>query len=313
MSTNAAVAAVVTPTLNGERTHRIRLVIGYLLAITLIFTLLIYGWDYYTLDSASRPFSPKHAILKPSSSIGIKLGFLGFSMFLAIFLYPLRKRWAWLSRQGTSRHWLDNHVLLGLTAPFIIALHSSFKFHGFAGIAFWIMVAVSVSGIVGRYLYGQIPRSLTTAELSLKELQELREKRALQLTEQQFFNEADLRPLLQLPTAQRVERQFIVNALVSMVLLDIARVYRIARLRGRALSLGERFSTLGGLLPTQHTELEKAITAARGEAAMAKRVLFLSRSKQVFHLWHVVHKPFSYSFAVLALIHIVVVMMMGYF
>jgi type IV secretory pathway VirB2 component (pilin) len=32
----------------------------------------------------------------------------------------------------------------------------------------------------------------------------------------------------------------------------------------------------------------------------------------VFHLWHVVHKPFSYTFAVLAMIHIGLVMMMGY-
>jgi hypothetical protein len=40
--------------------------------------------------------------------------------------------------------------------------------------------------------------------------------------------------------------------------------------------------------------------------------LFLSRSEKVFHLWHVIHKPFSYTFAVLALIHITVVMMMGY-
>ena len=64
-------------------------------------------------------------------------------MFLAIFLYPLRKVWAWLRGKGAPKHWLDFHVLLGLAAPFVIAFHSSFKFRGFAGIAFWIMVAVS--------------------------------------------------------------------------------------------------------------------------------------------------------------------------
>jgi hypothetical protein len=32
----------------------------------------------------------------------------------------------------------------------------------------------------------------------------------------------------------------------------------------------------------------------------------------VFHLWHVIHRPFSYSFALLAVIHIAVVTMMGY-
>jgi hypothetical protein len=33
----------------------------------------------------------------------------------------------------------------------------------------------------------------------------------------------------------------------------------------------------------------------------------------VFHLWHVVHRPFSYTFALLAVIHIALVVMMGYF
>jgi hypothetical protein len=110
-----------------------------------------------------------------------------------------------------------------------------------------------------------------------------------------------------------VEHMFIVNALVYMMILDLIRALRIARLRRHALSIGESFFTIGGLLPTSHPELERAIGVARDEAAMAKRVLFLARSKQVFHLWHVVHKPFSYSFAVLAVIHIGVVFMMGFF
>ena len=32
----------------------------------------------------------------------------------------------------------------------------------------------------------------------------------------------------------------------------------------------------------------------------------------VFNLWHVIHRPFSYSFAILAILHIVVVLGMGY-
>ncbi|MCP6726220.1 hypothetical protein NL526_29605, partial [Klebsiella pneumoniae] len=79
-------------------------------------------------------------------------------------------RIGWLNRLGSARHWLDFHVILGLTAPVIIAFHASFKFHGIAGVAFWIMLSVAVSGVVGRYVYAQIPRSLSSAELSLKEL-----------------------------------------------------------------------------------------------------------------------------------------------
>jgi len=95
--------------------------------------------------------------------------------------------------------------------------------------------------------------------------------------------------------------------------LDVARSFRIAKLRRHTLQFSETLQTLGGFLPARHADLERAIFHAREEAALAKRVLFLSRSQQVFHLWHVIHKPFSYSFAVLALIHIVTVIMMGYF
>jgi hypothetical protein len=234
-------------------------------------------------------------------------------MFLVIFLYPLRKRWTWLGRIGLSRHWLDFHVLLGLSAPFVIAMHSSFKFHGFAGIAFWIMLAVSLSGVVGRYLYGQIPRRVNAAEFSRKELQDIQDKMAEQLAGQKMLKESDVRSALRLPSQQTVDRLPAPVALVYMFVLDLLRPFRIARLRSGSLHGGEYLSTLGGLLPTRHRELERAIGVAREEAALSKRILFLSRSQQVFHLWHVVHKPFSYTFAVLVLVHIGVVLMMGFF
>jgi hypothetical protein len=295
-----------------DTAHRLTLAIGYVITIVLLLGLAIYGWDYYTLSAADRPFSPKHALLRPSGSIGLKLGFLGMFVFFAIFLYPLRKRWPWLMKQGNTRHWLDIHVLLGIAAPFIIAFHSSFKFQGFAGIAFWIMAAVSASGIVGRYLYSQIPRSLNAAQLSHKETQELQAQLAAQLAEQRLLPQADLRALLRLPGPQTVAKLPVVVAIVYMMILDVVRVLRVARLRRHALSGMEVLTTIGGLFPTRHGDLERVIDTAKQGAALTKRILFLSRSEKVFHLWHVVHKPFSYTFAVLALVHIGLVMMMGY-
>jgi hypothetical protein len=67
-----------------------------------------------------------------------------------------------------------------------------------------------------------------------------------------------------------------------------------------------------GIFQTRNPELEFAIQTARKQASLSKRILFLSRTKQVFNLWHVVHRPFSYSFAILAILHIVVVLGMGY-
>jgi len=296
-----------------EAGHKLRLLIGYIIAVALIVGIAAYGVDYYTAGPHDRPFMAKHALLKPSGRIGINLGMLGVGMFLVIFLYPLRKRWTWLGRQGMSRHWLDFHVLLGLAAPFVIALHSSFKFHGFAGVAFWIMLGVSISGVVGRYLYSQIPHRVNAAEFSRKELQDLQDKMMQQLAGQKLLRESDVRSALRLPSQQRVDQLPIPAALVYMLLLDLLRPFRIARLRNGALLGSEHLTSLGGLLPTRHRELERAIVVAREEAALSKRILFLSRTHQVFHLWHVIHRPFSYTFAVLVLIHIGVVLMMGFF
>jgi hypothetical protein len=317
MSTNSTAAARITDRVkvvpDAERGHRLRLRALYILAFATNLAIFIYGFDYYKLSAIDRPFSPKHQMLRPSGPIGLYLGFAGVALFVGISLYPIRKHWKWLSTIGSTRHWLDIHVLIGLTAPFIIAFHSTLKFKGIAGMAFWIMFAVSASGVVGRYLYAQIPRKVTTAELSIKELQELQQHLAQQLAAQNLLPEADLRALLRMPDANRMARLPIVVALVYMMILDVIRVFRVAGLRRHALSFAGYVQTVAGFLPTRNRDLEKAIRAAAEEAALSKRVLFLSRSQKVFHLWHVVHKPFSYAFAVLAFLHIGLQFVLGYF
>ena len=314
MSANATATARIADRAqsvpDSDRGHRIRLYSLYVLAIATNLAIFIYGFDYYKLSSIDRPFSPKHHLLRPSGPIGLYLGFMGVALFIGIFLYPIRKHWAWLGQIGKTRHWLDIHVLMGLTAPFIIAFHSTLKFRGIAGMAFWIMFAVSASGVVGRYLYAQIPRKVSTAELSMKELQELQEQLSQQLAAQHVLPEADLRALLRMPNENFVKKLPTVVALVYMMILDVVRFFRVARLRRHAVGT---IQTVFGFMPTGNRELEKAIHAAAEEAALSKRVLFLSRSQKVFHLWHVVHKPFSYAFAVLAMLHIVLQFALGYF
>lgn len=270
-----------------------------------LLALAIYGANYYNLSQADRPFSPKHHLLKPGGVIGINMGVIGVLMLCTIFVYPLRKRWAWLQRQGDSRHWLDYHVILGVAAPICIAFHSSFKFRGVAGIAFWIMVGVAISGLVGRYLYGLIPRHVAAAEVSLRELREI-------MVSQRNVPLAHLRPLLRLPTRDQAARWPVPIALAYVVASDLARPFRVARLRARGMTAGQFLLCCGGFRPTRNVVREWVIALARRQGALASRVLFLSQMRRIFQLWHVIHRPFSYAFAVLALFHIVVAMLMGY-
>ncbi|MBZ5561940.1 MAG: hypothetical protein LAP13_05915 [Acidobacteriia bacterium] len=294
-----------------ERGHRWRLRTCYVLATSLVLGLGVYGFDYYLLDPAQRPFSPKHALLRPNGEIGLLLGVFASFIFLGIFLYPIRKRWGWLRIRGSTRHWLDFHVLMGLLAPCIVAFHSSLKFRGLAGVAFWIMTAVAISGVIGRYLYAQIPRSLNTAEFTLQEVRSEQAQLSEELARQNLFPASLLAPVFRLPSEERVRSQPLPLALAVMMFLDLARLFHSARLRRHALGFWGQMVTLGGILASGNAEAERVLAIARQQAGLSKRILFLSRTQQVFHLWHVIHRPFSYSFAVLALIHIAVVMVFG--
>ena len=312
MTTNAGIRAFSQPVVDAEQGHRRRIAAAWAVAIASVIAIGAYGFDYYTLSAADRPFSPKHALLRPSGAIGIKLGMLGVGLFMLIYLYYFRKNWKWLLSIGRTKHWLDFHIILGVTAPVIIAFHAAFKFRGIAGMAFWIMVSVALSGIVGRYLYSQIPRRLNAAELSWQELQEEQLALTHQMAAQKMFPTGALVAAFHIPDVEMVKHKSAVGALLWMFALDLARPLRVASLRRRILGFGGVVLSLGGLLPSNNHELESVVQTVKRQATLSKRMVFLSRTQQVFQLWHVVHRPFSYAFVVLALLHIITAMLLGY-
>jgi hypothetical protein len=312
MSAEASVRSAILARQDAERGHRLRLLLSWLAALAIILVIAGYGLNYYALSSVDRPLSPKHDLLKPSGTIGIKLGLFGVLLFFLIYLYPLRKKWGWLARQGNSRHWLDFHVVLGTTAPIIIAFHASFKFGNIAGMAFWSMLCVTISGFVGRYLYAQVPRNLNAAELSMKEMQDTEESLRQELAAQKMAFGSRMEALYDLPTPDDVEHMPMLIALLYMILIDLRRPFQISLLRLQAAGFGAWLLSLFGTRRTKDLKLERGIAVARRQAGLSKRILFLQRTQQTFNLWHVVHRPFSYAFAILAIIHISLVLYMGY-
>ena len=312
MSAEASIRSAILAREDNERGHRVRVLLSWLAALAIILVIAGYGFNYYTLSSIERPLSPKHDLLKPSGTIGIKLGMFGVLLFFLIYLYPLRKKWGWLARQGNSRHWLDFHVVLGATAPVIIAFHASFKFGNIAGMAFWSMLCVTLSGFVGRYLYAQVPRNLNAAELSMKEMQDTEESLRQDLASQKMAFGSRMEALYDLPTPDDVEHMPMIIALLYMILIDLRRPFQISLLRLQAAGFGAWLLSLFGLRRTKDLKLERGIAVARRQAGLSKRILFLQRTQQVFNLWHVVHRPFSYAFAILAIVHISLVLYMGY-
>ncbi len=295
-----------------ERGHRIRVMIAAAISFGSLLALAFYGASYYMLPMEERPFSDKHDLLKPSGTIGLKLGILGTVLFIIIFLYAVRKVVPWLGSIGIARHWMDFHVIAGISAPIVIAFHASFKFRGIAGVAFWIMLAVAFSGIVGRYLYSQIPRSLSAAELSMNELESSENELTEALSAQSIYSADQLKRILEVPSAEHIRRIGPLLAIGEMISLDLRLPFQVASLRRASSTLAGNLRSVGGLLSSVSPEVERVVRLVRKKASISRRVVFLDQTHRVFHLWHVIHRPFSYAFAVLAIFHIVVVMGLGF-
>jgi hypothetical protein len=284
---------------------------GAFLALFL-YTLAL-GWRYYLLPVGERPLDELHRQLRPAGPIGIGFGVLSTLLFAAIYVYPLRKRWTWLRKMGTTRHWLDFHIVMGLAAPALVALHSAFKFGGLAGMAYWIMLAVVASGLVGRYFYAQIPRSKKDAELSLTELHRMNLELSENLRAQSVVPEEVWRPLVTPVRREEALRMPVVKSIARMLALDLARPFRMAALRRKALAGWERVWTLGGLLASNHPDLERVVALVRRQSWLTAKICFLDRAGQIFKMWHVVHRPFSGAFVALVAIHIGMAIWMGFF
>jgi hypothetical protein len=299
--------------LSPETLHKLGVRALALLFAGLVGWITVYGFSYYRLGLSQRVFHPLHSQLRPSGTIGIELGILGVCCFVLIFLYAVRKRWKWLGKKGKTRNWLDVHVVLGIAAPALVTLHSAFKMRGIAGIAYWIMIAVMLSGLIGRYLYAQIPRRINAAELSLQEMQGMTSELTEQLHSQNLVSVEELGPLLAVPQKEEVDGLPVLVALLLMLRCDLRRPFLVAGIRRRFMSGREKILTLGGLRCSPERSLERVIDLARRRSWLATKISFLGKTHQVFNLWHVVHRPFSYSFAILVSIHITVVVLMGYF
>jgi hypothetical protein len=290
----------------GETLHQFLLMLTASLITSLVIILAAKGFPYYSLRIEDRPFSPLHPYLRSSGTVGLKLGFLSVAMFGCLFLYPLRKRWRWLSTIGSTRRWLNFHVLFGITTPVVVTFHTGFKWHGLAGLAYWTMILVALSGFIGRYVYAKIPRSINAAALTMSDLEAQTAAAAEQLREQSSLSEQELASLLKIPSVQQVRSMSLPRVLWTLLVLDLSRPLRLGRVRRRLLPGANRLSSLGGLIASYDPGVEAVVASVRQQSRLLTAIAFLDRTQKIFHLWHVIHRPFSISFVVLAAVHICV-------
>lgn len=286
--------------MEGINIHRIY--IGLLVSVVLASTawLAYRGYDYYSLKIEDRFFSPDHQLLKSSGTLGHGLGIIGSLMMLVgVVTYMLRKRVRRFSRLGILKHWLEFHIFLCTLGPILVLFHTSFKFGGLVAVSFWSMVAVVLSGVVGRYIYLQIPHTIEGREMNLNEIDQVKEN----LNQQ----------LLKVYSTQLEVLDSIMNAVKKRP--DRSERGMIARTLLKFKFERKTIREVKSILQNHkipHKKTKEIMRLTRMEIRLNRKIDRLITMQNLFKYWHVAHLPFALMMLIIMVIHVIVTITFGY-
>ena len=268
----------------------------YIISILAIgFIIYKYG-SFYLMDFTERPRHPNYRLLKPGGLLSHGLGILGSLMMLLLLFYSVRKRTRIFGKAGALSRWLDIHIFFGTIGPALIILHSTLKLNGIVSISFWSMIMVVLSGILGRYLYIQIPRSIRGNELSQDEIHQQRKRLADQMQQKYNIDQSEMQQL------ERAVMGSVKKGLIGMVFADLFRFFRLFSIQSQL----RRRKKIPKKSSKQLIELLIQI------ALLDRRIALLSKVHKLFHYWHVFHKPFAVIMYVIMFVHVGIAVWLGY-
>jgi len=280
-------------------------VILFLLYVATFAAVIYYIWDgfdYYKTSYLERPHQPAHQNIKPSGIRGHGLGILGTLMMILLLIYSLRKRYNIFRNLGSISTWLNFHIFLGITGPLFVILHTAFKLNGIVAISFWSMIAVALSGVLGRYLYLQIPRTITGNEINLQDLEITHNKISQEIFSSFKIDETYISKIENIIISPVDSNKGIFGILISLMIGDLLRFFRIRVARRRLRKL-TGISRKQALVLTELT---------RKKAIMHRRIILWNKIHQLFHYWHVIHKPFAIIMYFIMIIHVGLTVVLGY-
>jgi len=230
---------------------------------------------------------------RASSLFGHGIGVVGFLLMLATeTLYSLRKRWAWL-RWGRMSRWLAVHIYMGIVGPYMVLMHSAWKFRGLAGLAMLLTVVVVCSGFIGRYIYTTVHRSLAGTEVAEDQLRSELEILNAEIERRLKDQPEALRQFVQQQTLQM--QPMVVGSGVGTLVASAwdGLIYRW-RLR-RALA---------ALPPVDRAVLREMERLLRQQHALRFQAMTLETARKLLSVWHTVHVPLGMALFATAFLHI---------
>jgi hypothetical protein len=220
-------------------------------------------------------------------------------MLIGVAVYIIRKRVRRFGRIGLLKHWLEFHIFLCSVGPMLVLFHTAFKFGGIVAVSFWSMVAVVLSGIMGRYIYVQIPRSISGKELSLNEVRLLDEELTQKLKGKTNLSE---------------ELQITINTFDLNSYISSNSNFITVLLKGYSVT-NELFKKVKKDLSQNNVpkhNRKEILKLTKNKLALDRKIKLLRSMQNIFKYWHIFHLPFAIIMLVIMLVHVGVTIAFGY-
>jgi hypothetical protein len=242
------------------------------------------GYSYYNTPFEERFYHPRHDWFKPSGAYGHGLGIIGTLMILfGVSIYIARKRYNFMAKQIRLKYLLEFHIFLCSLGPILVLFHTAFKFGGIVSIAFWSMVAVVLSGVIGRFIYNQIPRTIEGRALTLNEVKGLKTSLIDALEEYIQIDDQTKQIILGITNSEKPKKT------------DILKLKRV--LKHKDLPNDDR---------------RYILKLVRDDVKLSGKISRLLKMQQLFKYWHVAHMPFALIMLVIVIIHVGITLAFGY-
>ncbi len=234
---------------------------------------------------------------KPGEGLGYNLGLVGGLMMLTLLLYSARKHLKFMQPLGKLKHWFRIHMMLGVIGPILVIFHTTFHLHSInASVAFYCMLLVAGSGLVGRFVYTQIHKGLYGSRSTLKEAyDDLAGSSGDIKSKLHFFPKVEKKLIKFEYEALEKKRRFLAGIWFFLG-FDVRRMWLAWQCR--------RYITLK-LGASKHDLTDEASALIGQYLTRIQTVAQFKKFEQIFSTWHVVHIPLMYMMVATAIFHVI--------
>jgi hypothetical protein len=163
------------------------------------------------------------------------------------------------------------------------------------------MVAVVLSGVIGRFIYVRIPRTIQGQELDIKQLNEMSSGLSTQLSREISNSENIIARIENVVNHFTYRDTTLFNSFMFIIKDYIGIRSALSKIKKDMRKLN-----------ISNLKAREILRLSKSKMIISQRIALLHTMQKVFRYWHIVHLPFAITMFIIMFVHVTVTIMFGY-